>query len=70
MEKLVTKEASLTTMLRVVFNVSRKSTPRLSLNNKLLVGPTIQDDLFSISVRWRKQNVAFIADIEKMYIDR
>lgn len=63
----VTKESSLTTKLRVVFNASRKSTSGVSLNDKLLIGSSIQEDLFSILIRWRKHLVAFIADIEKMY---
>lgn len=67
MEHGVAKESSLTTKLRLVFNASCKSTSSISLNDKLLIGPTIQEDVFSILIRWRKHNVAFIADIDKMY---
>lgn len=63
----VLKESSLTTKLRVVFNASRKTTSGISLNDKLLIGPTIQEDLFSILVRWRIHFIVFIADIEKMF---
>lgn len=63
----VLKESSLTTKLRVVFNASRKSTSGISLNDKLLIGPTVQEDLFSILVRWRLHFIVFIADIEKMF---
>ena len=63
----VVKESSNTTKLRVVFDASAKSSNRLSLNNNLLVGPTIQDDLFSILLRFRKHRYVVIADIEKMY---
>ena len=44
----------------------RKNTGIL-LNNKLLTGPTIQDDLMSIIMRWRKYKIAIKADIAKMY---
>lgn len=63
----VLKESSLTTKLRVVFNASRKTTSGISLNDKLLVGPKVQEDLFSILVRWRMHFIGFIADIEKMF---
>lgn len=63
----VLKESSLTTKLRVVFNASRKSATGISLNDKLLIGPTIQDELYEILVRWRIHYIAFIADIEKMF---
>lgn len=63
----VMKESSLTTKLRVVFNASRKSTTGVSLNDKLLIGPSIQDELFEILIRWRVHLIAFIADIEKMF---
>lgn len=62
----VMKEESLTTKLRVVFNASWKSTTEISLNDKLLIGPTVQDDLFSIVLRWKHPYV-ILADIEKMY---
>lgn len=63
----VMKESSLTTKLRVVFNASQKSKSGISLNEKLLIGPKIQDDLFDILIRWRKHKIVFIADVEKMY---
>jgi hypothetical protein len=37
------------------------------LNDALLSGPTIQDDLFSILLRFRKHRFVFTADIEKMF---
>lgn len=63
----VVKEESTSTKLRVVFDASRKSSNGESLNDKLLVGPTIQEDLISIMLRWRKHQIAFTGDIEKMY---
>lgn len=53
--------------MRVVFDASRKSSTGVSLNDKLLVGPKIQDDLYSILIRWRKHEFVFIADPEKMF---
>ena len=38
----------------------------LSLNDTLLVGPTIQD-LYSIVLRFRTYQIAFTAGIAKMY---
>ena len=63
----VMKETSTTTKLRVVFNASCKSTTGVSLNDTLMVGPTVQQDLLSIFIRFRTHPVALIADIEKMY---
>lgn len=63
----VLKVSSLTTKCRVVFDASAKTTSNLSLNDVLKVGPKIQDDLFSIIVRFRCHNFVFIGDIEKMY---
>jgi len=63
----VFKETSSTTKLRVVFDASCKSTSGLSLNDTLLIGPTIQDDLFSTLARFRTFQYAMTADITKMY---
>ena len=61
------KHSSLTTKLRVVFDGSSKTTNGLSLNDVLLVGPNVQQDLFSILLRFRTHKYVLIADIEKMY---
>ncbi|GJQ78894.1 hypothetical protein Trydic_g65 [Trypoxylus dichotomus] len=63
----VFKESSLTTKLRVVFNASAPSSSGFSLNDIQLVGPTIQDDLFSILIRFRQHTYVVSADIAKMY---
>ncbi|XP_049301263.1 uncharacterized protein LOC125774934 [Anopheles funestus] len=63
----VVKETSTTTKVRVVFDASCKSSSGYSLNDKLLVGPVIQDDLFTIIVRFRSRAIALSADVEKMY---
>lgn len=63
----VIKEDSTTTKLRVVFDASAKTDRGISLNEKLKSGPTIQDDLFSILLRWRQHEIVLGADAEKMY---
>ncbi|XP_049284796.1 uncharacterized protein LOC125764501 [Anopheles funestus] len=63
----VIKEASTTTKLRVVFDGSAVTTTGKSLNDALLVGPVVQDDLLNLVIRFRKFPVVLIADIEKMY---
>lgn len=63
----VIKETSSTTKLRVVFDASAKTSNGISLNEKLKSGPVIQDELYSILVRFRQHNCVLGADIEKMY---
>ncbi|XP_071057578.1 uncharacterized protein [Onthophagus taurus] len=63
----VFKASSSTTKVRVVFNASSKANGKFSLNDTLLVGPVIQNELFSIILRFRKHNIALVADIEKMF---
>ncbi|XP_065075162.1 uncharacterized protein LOC135698942 [Ochlerotatus camptorhynchus] len=63
----VVKEASTTTKVRVVFDASCKTSSGISLNNTLLVGPVIQQDLRTIVLRSRTRQVMLVADAEKMY---
>ncbi|XP_050305066.1 uncharacterized protein LOC126742465 [Anthonomus grandis grandis] len=63
----VIKDDSSTTRLRVVFDASAKTDTGVSLNDLLKAGPTIQDDLYSILIRFRKHNVVIGADAKKMY---
>ncbi|XP_050339672.1 uncharacterized protein LOC126765997 [Bactrocera neohumeralis] len=63
----VVKTTSQATKLRVVFNASMKSTYANSLNDALMLGPQLKQDLFSILVRLRIHLFGIIADIEKMY---
>jgi hypothetical protein len=63
----VFKESSTTTKTRVVFDASTKSTTGISLNDILMVGPTFQQDLISIVLRFRMDMYAITADISKMY---
>lgn len=63
----VVKESSTTTKVRGVFDASAKTSSGCSLNDLLLVGPVIQDDLYTIILRFRKHRIVLLADIEKMY---
>ncbi|KAF2904410.1 hypothetical protein ILUMI_01765 [Ignelater luminosus] len=63
----ISKETSFTTSLRVVFDGSCRSSSGISLNDILMVGSCIQDDLFSILLRFRKHNIVLTADVAKMY---
>lgn len=63
----VTKEVNDIKKFRVVFNASTKTGTGLSLNSCLKVGPTIQQDIFSVITRFRTHQYAFTTDIEKMY---
>ncbi|XP_065082353.1 uncharacterized protein LOC135704779 [Ochlerotatus camptorhynchus] len=63
----VLKEASTTTKVRVVFDASAKTSTGHSLNEALLVGPVVQDDILNISLRFRTFPVAVVGDVEKMY---
>lgn len=63
----VYKTSSSTTKTRVVFDASAKTTSGLSLNDTLCVGPTVQNDLLSIILRFCTHQVVLTADIPKMY---
>ncbi|XP_055922945.1 uncharacterized protein LOC129953645 [Eupeodes corollae] len=65
----VLKNNSSTTKLRVVFHGSAKphQTDKSSLNELLLVGPTIQHDIFTICLRSRRHVFVISGDIEKMF---
>ena len=51
----------------MVFDASMKTHTGVSLNDTLIVGATLQPDVFSILLRFRTYNVALVADAEKMY---
>ena len=63
----VIRQTALTTKLRVVFDASAKTENGHALNGEQLVGPTVQDDLVSIFMRFRLHKVAINSDIKAMY---
>jgi len=63
----VFKSSSSTTHTRIVFDGSCHSSNGLSWNYTLLVGSTIQQDLYSIVLQFRTYQIAFTTDIAKMY---
>jgi len=63
----VRKECSTSTKLRVVFDASCKTQSGVSLNDTLLKGPVIQDDIIFILARFRTYKYVLSADVEKMY---
>lgn len=64
----VIKESSTSTKLRVVFDASRKTTSGNSLNEMLISGPTIQNDIVTILINWRFHRIGCTADVQKMYL--
>lgn len=56
-----------TTPLRVVFDGSMKSTSNASINDLLVVGPTIHPPLNDVMMRFRLHPHALTTDISKMY---
>ena len=65
----VRKETSTTTKLRAVFDASAKLSTGVSLNDLLLVGPTVHPSLIDVLLRFRSHRVALITDVSKMYRD-
>lgn len=63
----IIKESNKMTKLRVVFNASSKRNAGISLNDALMVGPVLQQDLFSILLRFQSFKYAMTVDIVKMY---
>ncbi|CAK1600398.1 unnamed protein product [Parnassius mnemosyne] len=63
----VVKETSEKTKIRIVFNALSPGANNVSLNDELLVGPQLQEDMRSLMMRWRLRIICFVADIEKMY---
>ena len=63
----VKKESSTTTKLRAVFDASAKSSTNVSLNDILMVGPTVHSSLVDVLLRFRLHRIAMTADISKMY---
>ena len=63
----VKKESSSTTKIRAVFDASAKSSSNVSLNDILLVGPTVHSSLIDVLLRFRLHRIALTADVSRMY---
>ncbi len=63
----VVKEESVTTKTRIVFDASAKTSTKISLNDTLMIGPTIQKGLIARIMLWRIHKYALKGDITKMY---
>ncbi len=63
----VLRPSSSSTKLRVVFNASAKNNTGESLNEILMKGPPLQPELFDTLIGFRKYQLAFSANILKMY---
>ncbi|XP_018403165.1 PREDICTED: uncharacterized protein LOC108780075 [Cyphomyrmex costatus] len=63
----VIRPDSLTTKLRVVFDASAKTTLGTSLNDKLMPGPNLHNDLIKILLRFRMHQHVITADIAQMF---
>ncbi|XP_053964351.1 uncharacterized protein LOC128867266 [Anastrepha ludens] len=63
----VLRPQSTTTKLRVVFDASSRTSTQVALNETLMVGPIVQEELFSTLLRFRLHKYAMTADITKMY---
>ncbi|XP_048488916.1 uncharacterized protein LOC125491321 [Plutella xylostella] len=63
----VVKAEKDTSKTRIVFDASCKGTNNVSLNDDLLVGPPLQEDLRNLIIRWRMKPICLVADVQKMY---
>ena len=63
----VVKELSTTTKVRAIFDASAKSSTGVSLNDQLLVGPTVHSSLIDVLLRFRHHRIALTTDISRMY---
>lgn len=63
----VRKDSSTTTKIRAVFDASMKTASGVSLNDMLMVGPTVHPSLVDVLIRFRMHRIAIVADISKMY---
>ena len=64
---IVRKESSTTTKIRAVFDASAKSSTGVSLNDTLLVGPTVHSSLIDVLLRFRRHRIALTTDVSRMY---
>ena len=63
----VSKDSSTTMKLRVVYDVSAKTSTGASLNDQLLPGPSLYPLLTNVLIHFRSKPVRLSADISKMF---
>lgn len=63
----VINEEKLSSKIRVVFDGSANDSSGLSLNDTLMVGPTVQHNLFTICTHFRSFPYVLSLKLEKMY---
>lgn len=63
---VVNKEKE-TSKVRIVYNASSKGYNGVSLNDDLLAGPKLQQDLRHLIMRWRTHRISIVADLVKMF---
>lgn len=63
----VFKPSSTTTKLRVVFDGSARSSTGVSINDALIAGPTVQNDLVAILMNFRCFRYVVTVDVPKMF---
>ena len=64
---IVLKESSTTMKVRAVFDASAKSSSGVSLNDTLLVSPTVHSSLIDVLLRFQHHRYALTTDVSKMY---
>ena len=60
---VVRKDSSTTMKIRAVFDASAKSSTGVSLNDTLLVGPTVHSTLIDVLLRFRLYRIALTTDV-------
>ena len=63
----VRKQSSKMTKIQAVFDTSAKTSTGVSLNDTLLVGPTVHSSLINILLRFRFHRITMISDVSRMY---
>ena len=63
----VVKPDRSTTKVRIVFDASAKH-QGLSLNDAVVPGPKLQNELFDVLLRFRRKPIALMCDISEMYL--
>ena len=61
------KELSITTKIRAVFDASAKSSTGVSLNDQLLVGPTVHSSLIDVLLHFCFHRIALTTEVSHMY---